>query len=61
MIWSVARKFADRILTRPLWAEQDGARQVLVRGYSPLDNLLFGAVAAAFILIPAILFLVSHP
>lgn len=57
---SAARKFADRVLTRPLWLEQDGEHQVLVRGYSPLDNLVFGTIAAAFILAPAIIFLVSH-
>lgn len=61
MIWSVVTSLADKALRRPTWLEQDGAHRVLVRGYSPIDNLVFGAIAAAVILLPVILFLVTHP
>lgn len=58
---SMIARFADRLQRRPEWQERDGDRHVLVRGYSPIDNLIYGAIAAAVILAPYIIFLVKLP
>ncbi|AVF05544.1 MULTISPECIES: hypothetical protein [Devosia] len=61
MARSMIVRFADLLQRRPEWQERDGDRHVLVRGYSPLDNLIYGAIAAAVILAPYIIFLVTLP
>ncbi|MBN9333263.1 hypothetical protein [Devosia sp.] len=61
MILSVLASVADKAMRRPEWTERNGDHHVVVRGFSPLDNLAYGAVAAAVILAPIVLFLVSHP
>lgn len=53
MTRSILRTFADRLQRRPEWLERDGSRHVLVRGFSPLDNLIYGAIGAAVILVVA--------
>ena len=57
---SVVSTIADKASQRPEWVERDGDRDVLVRGFSPLDNLVFGALAAVLILAPVVIFIVSH-
>lgn len=61
MPWSMMARFADRLQRRPEWQERDGDRHVLVRGYSPFDNLIYGTIAAAVILAPYIILLVKLP
>lgn len=61
MTWSILSRVADWFLRRPEWPERDGDRVVLVRGYSPLDNLGFGLFAAGLILVPTVCLLVTLP
>jgi hypothetical protein len=61
MARSVLRNFADRMQRRPEWLERDGDKHVLVRGFSPLDNLIYGAIGAGLILLSIIPFLVTLP
>lgn len=58
---SVLDRIADRLRYRPEWLERDGDRHVLVRGFSPLDNLIYGALGAGLILLPIISILVTLP
>lgn len=58
---SAIRTLADRARRRPEWLERDGDHNVLVRGYSPIDSLAYGALAAALILAPIVIFIVSYP
>lgn len=59
MIRSAFASLADRANRRPTWVERNGSRFVEVCGYSPIENLVYGAIAAAVILAPVALFLVS--
>jgi hypothetical protein len=61
MFRSAIALIADTANRRPTWLERDGGRIVEVRGFSPLDNVLYGALAAALILSPIVIFLVSAP
>lgn len=61
MARSIVRNVADHATRRPEWLERDGDRHVLVRGFSPLDSMVFGAIAAVLILLPIISFLVTLP
>lgn len=61
MILSAIASLADQANRRPTWVEADGGRLVKVFGYSPIQNLVYGAIAAALILSPIVLFLVTTP
>lgn len=61
MIRSAVRSITDKATRQPTWLERDGNRLVEVRGFSPLDNLIYGAIAAGLILSPIFIFLVSTP
>lgn len=61
MARSILRTLVDRVQRRPEWLERDGDRHVLVRGFSPLDNLICGALGAGLILLSIIPFLVTLP
>lgn len=61
MARSILHTFADHLQRRPEWLERDGDRHVLVQGFSPLDNLIYGAIGAGMILLPIIALLVTLP
>lgn len=61
MFWSAITSSADKARRRPEWLERDGDDDVVVQGYSILDNLAFGGIAAIVILAPVVLLLVSTP
>jgi hypothetical protein len=58
MVRSAIATFADKANRCPTWVERDGRRLVNVQGFSPVENLVYGVIAAAMILSPIGLFLV---
>lgn len=61
MFRSALSSIADKATRRPVWLETDDERVVEVRGFSPLDNLIYGAMAAGLILSPIFIYLLSTP
>lgn len=61
MVRSVISSIADKASRRPAWHERDHRRVVLVHGYSPIENIVYGLIAAAVILSPILVFIVTCP